>query len=222
MAQPASHPALAPEPGYCIHHYPATLIDTRVARDTGRLTLRPVLPQDHLLLAGLVLGMSPSAQRNRFHGAIKLSSSHLQQMSCVDYQQHMALVVTAFVDGAERLIADARYVVESDQQGAEFALMVDERWQRHGIGAWALRALEHAAVLTGLQRLHGDVLEDNVPMLSLMERCTYTLKTNRDDRRLVRAQCRLDRAVPEPAPARRGVLSWLLMGRRAGALAAAH
>lgn len=212
----------APSASYQIHHYPATLIDTRVSRDTGRLTLRPVLPQDHLLLAGLVLGLSPSARRNRFHGAIKLSSSHLQQMSCVDYQRQMALVVTAFVDGAERLIADARYVVESDQQGAEFALVVDERWQRHGIGAWALRALERAAIVAGLQRLHGDVLEDNLPMLSLMERCTYTLKTHREDHRLVRAQCRLDRAAPQPAPARRGVLSRLVMGLRRSVPAATH
>lgn len=220
MAQPALH--TAPEPGDHIHHYPATLIDTRVSRDTGRLTLRPVLPQDHLLLAGLMHGLSPSARRNRFHGVVKPSSSRLQQMSCVDYQRQMALVVTACVDGAERLIADARYVVESDQQGAEFALIVDERWQRHGIGAWAMRALERAAALAGLQRLHGDVLEDNMPMLSLMEHCTYTLKTNREDNRLVRVQRRLDAVMPEPARAGRGVLSWLAMRLLGGSAAGAQ
>ena len=220
MAQPVPH--LAPEPGYRIYHYPATLIDTRVAGNTGRLTLRPVLPQDHLLLADLVAGLSPSARRNRFHGAVNLSFSRLQQMSCVDYQRQMALVVTACVDGAERLIADARYVVESNQKGAEFALMVDERWQRHGIGAWALRALERAATLAGLQRLHGAVLEDNAPMLGLMRRCTYTLSSDLEDNRLVRAQRRLDQAMPEPARTRRGVLSWLTMGLRGGAPAAAR
>jgi len=220
MAQPVPH--LAPEPGYRIYHYPATLIDTRVAGNTGRLTLRPVLPQDHLLLADLVAGLSPSARRNRFHGAVNLSFSRLQQMSCVDYQRQMALVVTACVAGAERLIADARYVVESDQKGAEFALMVDERWQRHGIGAWALRALERAATLAGLQRLHGAVLEDNAPMLGLMRRCTYTLSSDLEDNRLVRAQRRLDQAMPEPARTRRGVLSWLTMGLRGGAPAAAR
>jgi RimJ/RimL family protein N-acetyltransferase len=220
MAQPVPH--LAPEPGYRIYHYPATLIDTRVAGNTGRLTLRPVLPQDHLLLADLVAGLSPSARRNRFHGAVNLSFSRLQQMSCVDYQRQMALVVTACVDGAERLIADARYVVESDQKGAEFALMVDERWQRHGIGAWALRALERAATLAGLQRLHGAVLEDNAPMLGLMRRCTYTLSSDLEDNRLVRAQRRLDQAMPEPARTRRGLLSWLTMGLRGGAPAAAR
>jgi len=220
MAKPVLHPA--PEPGYHIHHYPATLIDTRVSGVTGRLTLRPVLPQDHLLLADLMDGLSPSGRRNRFHGVVKLSSSRLQQMSCVDYQRQMALVVTTCVDGVERLIADARYVVESEQQGAEFALIVDERWQRHGIGAWALRALERAATLAGLQRLHGDVLEDNVPMLSLMQRCTYTLKTNREDNRLVRVQRRLDAATPEPTHARRGVLSWLVKGLSGGSPAAAQ
>ncbi len=218
MTQPVSQPA--PEPGYRIHHYPATLIDTRVSGDTGRLTLRPVLPQDHLLLAGLVAGLSPRARRNRFHGAVNLSFTRLQQMSCVDYQRQMALVVTAFVDGAERLIADARYVVESDRQGAEFALMVDERWQRHGIGAWALRALEHAATLAGLQRLHGEVLEDNAPMLGLMQRCTYALSADPEDSRLVRAQRRLGQTTQVPTRACAGVLSWLARGLRGGAPAA--
>lgn len=218
MAHPMQ--ALTPEPGYLLHHYPATLIDTRICGDHGRLTLRPVLPQDHLLLADLMAGLSPAARRNRFHGAVKLSPSRLQQMSCVDYQRQMALVVTACVNGAEQLIADARYVVERDQQGAEFALVVDECWQRHGVGAWALHALEHAAFLAGVQRLHGSVLEDNAPMLGLMTCCNYTLRTDPEDRWLVRAQRWLDHAEPVPVRPRRSLWPWWLTGRRLGAAGA--
>ena len=143
-------------------------------------------------------------------------------MSCVDYQRQMALVYTTCVGGAERRIVDGRYVVEGDRQGAEFALMVDERWQRHGIGAWALRALERAAALAGLQRLYGEVLEDNAPMLGLMQRCTYTLDSDPEGSRLVRAQRRFDPSTPTPARARRGVLSWLVTGLRGSAAAAAR
>ena len=53
-----------------IHHYPATPIDRRRGRDGVALTLRPVLPQDDLLLAELVDGLSPAARRHRFHGAV--------------------------------------------------------------------------------------------------------------------------------------------------------
>ena len=129
---------------YQIHRYPATLIDTRSGADGRRFTLRPVLPQDDLLLAELVAGLSPAARRNRFFGAVNLSLARLHQMACVDYQQQLGLVITTQVGGSERLVADARYCVEAGGgDGAEFALMVDERWQRQGLGQWALQALQH-------------------------------------------------------------------------------
>ena len=206
-AQSASHPAA--QPRYHIHPYPAALIDTRSSGAAGRLTLRPVLPQDDVLLAALVEGLSPAARRNRFHGAVKLSPIWLQQMSCVDYRQQLALVVTAQVAGAEQVVADARYVVEADGQGAEFALMVAEPWQHHGVGTWALRALQRAATQAGLRWLNGEVLEDNAPMLGLMRRSGFALCPHPEDERLVRVQQCLGTSVASTPRARHGVLRWL-------------
>lgn len=198
----------APPPRYQIHHYPATLIDRRQGRDGVALTLRPVLPQDDLLLAELVDGLSPAARRNRFHGAVRLSQAHLQAMSQIDYDQQLGLVVSIQAAGNERVIADARYCVDTDGAGAEFALMVDERWQRHGVGRWALQALLGAARQAGLQWLQGDVLMENTPMLALVQACGFALTPHPADDRLVLAQRRLGqtgRAVPTRAP---GLMHW--------------
>lgn len=173
-----SHPAAAgtvatPPPLYQIHHYPARLIDTRVLRSGRRLTLRPVLPQDSLLIGQLMAALSPGARRARFHAAVNLSARRLLQMSCVDYAQHLALVVTTEICGEEFVIAEARYSVLGDAQTAEFALLVDERWQRQGVGAWALQALLRAAKSAGLQQLQGEVLSHNTAMLALMQRLRF-------------------------------------------------
>lgn len=197
-----------PPPRYQIHHDPATLIDRRHGRDGVALTLRPVLPQDDLLLAEMVDGLSPAARRNRFHGAVRLSRAHLQAMSQIDYAQQLGLVVSTQAAGAERVIADARYCVDADQAGAEFALMVDERWQRHGVGRWALQALLGAAQQQGLQWLQGEVLMENTPMLALVRACGFALSPHPADDRLVLAQRRLGqtgRAVPARAP---GLMRW--------------
>ena len=69
---PLSQP-LAPR--YQIHHYPATLIQTRVHRRARLLTMRPILPQDATLLERLLDGLAPETRRNRFHGAIRPSPS---------------------------------------------------------------------------------------------------------------------------------------------------
>jgi len=205
------HPA--PSANYQIHHYPATLIETRAPGGPSRLTLRPVLPQDEPLLGALVARLSPQARRNRFHGGVKLSPSRLKQMSCVDYRSHLAVVISTCVDGVESLVADARYVVQGDGLAAEFALMVDDAWQRQGIGAWALRSLHRAAAQAGVPVLHGDVLAGNAPMLGLVQRCGYTLSPAGDDSGVLRARRWLDSGTehgytPAPVSARTGLLRW--------------
>lgn len=186
-------------------HYPSALIDLRWLGGAQRLLLRPVLPQDDRLLSALVLAQSASARRNRFHGAVRPSPRLCQQLSQVDYRRHMALVVSTVADGVEQLVADARYGVTDDGQSAEFALMVDERWQRLGVGAWALGALQQAAAGAGLTWLQGVVLEDNQAMLQLARRCGFASNPDPQDARLVQVQQRLgsdaaDRARRRNAP----------------------
>jgi len=205
------HPASSAS--YQIHHYPATLIDTRAQGRPGRLTLRPVLPQDEPLLGALVARLSPEARRNRFHGAVKLSPSRLKLMTCVDYRSHLAVVISTFVDGVESLVADARYVVQADGLAAEFALMVDEAWQRQGIGTWALCSLHRAAAQAGVQHLHGDVLEGNAPMLALVQRCGYAISPTGDEAGVLCARLNVESGgehedTPTPAPTRRGLQRW--------------
>lgn len=211
-----------PEAVYHIHHYLAMLIETRLHRRAHPLTLRPILPQDAQLLGRLMDSLAPQTRCNRFHGPLRLSSNHVRQMSHVDYTNHLALVVTADVDGAEQLIADARYVVEPDGDGAEFALVVADGWQCQGVGAWAMQSLQRAAAKAGLQRLHGDVLNGNLPMLSLMQRCGFALSPDAEDERVVKAQRRLVAyGVPLPA-VRRDIRSWLRRAWSASHQALAH
>lgn len=212
--------AASPGPCYQLHHYPASLIQTRTQASAGPLTLRPILPQDEQLLSELLNGLSPSARRNRFHGAMNVSPAQLRQMSCVDYRRQLALVVTAQVDGAETLIADARYCVLDDGLSAEFALVVAERWQRLGLGAWAMQSLQHAAAGAGLEWLNGDVLQANAPMLRLTARCGFALCPDPEDEHIVKAQRRLSRQARPVPRARHGFLSWLQQPWLGHALAA--
>ncbi len=188
---------------YEIHHYPAALIDMRTLPDGTRLMLRPVLPQDEPLLAGLVARLSAAGRRNRFHGAVNLGAAQLQRMSRIDYSRELAFVITACENATECVIADARYCVDADSQGAEFALLVDERWQRLGLGRWAMHALGNAAQSAGLTWLHGEVLSDNAPMRALMQRCGLCCTADPEDDRLVLVQLRLGRLPSARAAAPR-------------------
>lgn len=168
--------------------YPTTLIDARWLSGPRRLLLRPVLPQDAHLLSALVLAQSAQARRNRFHSTVKPSTALCQQMSQVDYRQHLALVVCSMAGGVEQVVADARYSVAANGLSAELALMVDERWQRQGIGRWALLALQQAAANAGLTWLEGEVLQGNDAMLGLAQRCGFACTPGSQDERVVRVR----------------------------------
>ena len=205
----AAHPA--PLQRYHIHHYPAMLIDMRIGAGGRRFTLRPVLPQDDLLLAELVAGLSPASRRNRFFGAVNLSLARLRQMASVDYQRQLGLVVTTLVDGSERVVADARYCVDTAGDGdrAEFALMVDEHWRRLGLGRWALTALKQAAAQSGLGWLEGEVHFANDPMLCLVQGCGFAARPHPEDGLIVQVRHRLDDTAAAAAAPARGLLGWL-------------
>ncbi len=204
VVHPAHGPAKEPDVSatqYRIAPYPANLIDQWTLRDGTRLTLRPVLPQDAPALGSLIAEIDPATRRRRFHGAVKAASaSWLEHMACVDYRQHLALVVTCAAGDGERLVADARYVVDTSGGSAEFGLLVYDGWQRRGIGEHALRGLMAAGRRQGLRWLHGDVLDDNGPMLALSRRLQFSRGRGRPGEGCVSVEARLD--APQTAAPR--------------------
>ena len=148
--------------------------------------LQPLLPQDDELIGALVNRLSPEQNRMRFHRAVKPTPTLLNYLAWVDYQQHLALVLTAQIDGVETVIGDVRFFVDAeDGEAAEFSLMVDPRFQRRGLGRWAMQALQAAAARLGLSCLHGCVDTGNTGMLALMQRCGCLLTRDREDRNMM-------------------------------------
>ncbi len=169
--------------------YPTGQIDVWRLRNGVRIMQRPVMPQDANLLGELVARLSASTRRNRFHAPVnQLSSTCLDQMSCVDHGRHVAFVMTTFVDGREQIIVDARYVVDESADGAEFAVLVDDRWQGFGLGQRAMDTLMQVATLAGLRWFHGEVLARNAVMLALMRRCNFCCTPDQHDDDMVHVE----------------------------------
>ena len=202
MADPV--PPVA-SPTYYIFRYPADLIDVWTLAGGTRVTLRPVLPQDEPLLAAFVSRLSRGARSQRFHATTSaLAAGQLAQMAQIDYRHHLGFVVTLSEHGEETVIADARYVVDDHEHACgDFALVVDDAWQRRGIGTRALQALAEAAHRRGLRWLRGDVREDNQAMVALAQRCGFMRMPHPEDEALVR----VEKPLVSPHRARDGAKS---------------
>lgn len=193
-------PAHDPMRTHSIDHYPVRSIDVFHSTRGARFVLRPVLPQDMRPLGAMFSRLSRMSHYHRFHGARAVpSDDELRSMTHVDYRRHMALVITTEPDddGSELVVGDARYVVDPEGGSAEFAIVVEDAWQRRGLGLRAVRALADAARRNGLRCLHGGVLHFNMPMLALARACGFQLASDSKEWGVVRARI----AVPDAADA---------------------
>lgn len=185
---------------YRIHRYPTQLIESWTLRNGQCATLRPVLPQDDASEQAFVAALSVASRRNRFHGAVNgLSTARAEAMTNIDYQSHMGFVVTVMVGDTERVIADARYVMNDDGDSAEFAVVVADAWHGLGLGRRLISALCKSAHRGGARWLCGEVLAGNRDMLVLMQRCGFSAVPHPADDGLVK----VERSVVEPAGAAR-------------------
>jgi acetyltransferase len=135
-------------------------------------TLRPVAPADAEAERAFVAGLSARARYDRFHGAVNgLSDDLVRYLTCVDQDRHVALVAVVARDRRERVVADARYVVDGD--AAEFAIAVADQVAGCGVARRLLAALAACARRSGVRWLVGEVLATNRAMLCLAERLGF-------------------------------------------------
>jgi acetyltransferase len=81
----------------------------------------------------------------------------------------MALLALTEIDGQEVELGVARYSINPDGESCEFALVVNDQWQKQGIGHKLMGVLMDVARGKGLKTMQGEVLKANHPMLKLVQ-----------------------------------------------------
>jgi RimJ/RimL family protein N-acetyltransferase len=150
--------------------------------------LRPLCAADAPLEDTFVRGLSDDSRYTRFMGGMQaLSPAKLAALTDVDQVRHVALAAVTRDGGPETLVGVARYIVDADGRGGEFAITVADAWQRSGLAGRLMHALMAHARAHGLARLWGVVLASNRPMLSFVRQLGFRLSHDADDPRMVRA-----------------------------------
>lgn len=105
----------------------------------------------------------------RFFGSMKeLSEQKAKYFASVDGVDHVALVALDSEDPDE-IVAVVRYDREqSEHEKAEYAALVEDRWQDHGIGIALTRELIDEAKDKGVRCFYALVMGENKRMLELL------------------------------------------------------
>jgi len=75
----------------------------------------------------------------------------------------------------------ARYAIDPNGESCEFALVVNDQWQKQGIGHKLMDVLMDVARGRGLKVIEGEVLKTNRPMLKLVEALGFRIEPHPED-----------------------------------------
>lgn len=185
-----------------IEPYPNALVRDVQLRDGQVLKLRPVRPEDAALEQEFVRRLSTESRYFRFHhGLAELSSSMLVRFTQIDYDCEMAFIALhTDALGHQEEVATSRYVQEADGETCEFALVVQDGWQGHGLGQLMMQAIIDHARERGLLRMRGDVLFENYKMMRLMKRMGFSVLAHEEDSTLRTVWLKLNDPRPSRVP----------------------
>jgi GNAT superfamily N-acetyltransferase len=149
-------------------------------RDGTKLKLRALRQSDRDGLKALFHRCSPESIRYRFLSTIKsLPVELLDRLLNVDGATQVALVVVPQEDSDPRIIAVGRYnAIPERPQVAEVAFLVEDEFQKRGIGTQLLDTLAVVALDHGITHFSADVLVDNLLMLSVFRKAGYALTSS--------------------------------------------
>jgi acetyltransferase len=160
--------------------YPYHRVEHWQAGDGTVVTVRPIRAVDVGLEAAFLANLSPEARYQRVLSMRHLLPGELRRLTDIDYRREMALIATVWTAAGERQVGVARYVREPGGS-ADFAIVVDDRWQRRGLGEKLLRSLRADAADEGVTALTGITLSTNVAMFQLARKLGFTLKRDPRD-----------------------------------------
>ncbi len=171
-------------PRPAIRPYPAQYVTQLALKDGTPVTVRPIRPEDEPLMVKFHQTLSERSVFLRYFAPMALDAriahERLTRMCFIDYDREIALVAE-LDDPATRersIIAVARLIKLPGRPEAEYAGLVSDQYQGHGLGTQMLRQLIRIARDEGVQRIVADVLPENRGMRRVFEKLGFQLKHN--------------------------------------------
>jgi RimJ/RimL family protein N-acetyltransferase len=151
-------------------------------KDGTPVTVRAIRREDAGTILQAFRGLDRESVYRRFFSPKKdLSSAELVQLTDVDFNRVVALVVTKADQNGEVLIGGGRYAVEDPaSRAAEIAFMTGAAHRGLGIASLILKHLVRIARDAGISRFDGEVLAENQPMLAVFRRSGLPMSMARD------------------------------------------
>ncbi len=157
----------------------------------GEYVVRPVHPDDAVMLQAFVRALSPESRYFRFVSSMQeLPATLLSRFTLIDYDREMALVAIHTETSTDalgqlqetvRIVGVSRYITNPDRATCEFSLVVADDFKGRGLGSRLMLSIMDFAREKGLTDIEGLVLANNPTMLKLMKGLGFAIKQFPED-----------------------------------------
>ena len=169
-----SHLVISPYPKEYVRH---------LCIDGEELILRPIRPEDEPLEAELFGTFSEETKRLRFFIPIKdVTHDLLVRYTQIDYDREISIIAEAVdIGGRKKMLGFARLVADSDNDCAQFAIVVGDPWQNKGIGSIIADYILEIAKDRGIKKVYAYFSKNNTTMKHMFEKRGFIISDKGSD-----------------------------------------
>lgn len=133
---------------------------------TGAVAVRPIRPADLPALRSMFGRCSPDTRYRRFHGFVpELPAAYVRR--CLGDDAHAAFVAEAVTGGDVRLVGLASAGPVTGEPGVrELGALVEDRWQRQGVGRLLVAAVCDDARAAGAEVIRLELCRSQPSLLA--------------------------------------------------------
>ena len=164
-----------------IRPYPSQYVARCRLRDNTIAILRPIRPEDEPLMIEFHKTLSEQSVRFRYFSLLKLETriahERLTRICFNDYDREIALVIDYKNPQTARheILGVGRLSKLHGLDEAEWAIMISDQWQGHGLGTKLLRLLVEIGRKEKLSRIFAHILPDNSVMRHVSKKVGFKL-----------------------------------------------
>ena len=156
--------------------YPTEYIE-KIDVNGKEVTLRPIKPEDEPLHKDMFMSLSEETIRFRFLKAIKeLSHAELVRFCYIDYDREITLVAIANENKKKSMVGICMLTGDPDNESAEFAIMLRDKWQGKGLGEKMMDSSISMAKTKGWKTIYAGLLPTNLKMINLFRKKGFELE----------------------------------------------
>jgi acetyltransferase len=159
-----------------------------------KFTIRPIRPEDEPMMVRFHETLSLRSVYLRYFHMMNLDSrtdhERLKRICSVDAERETVLVVEIDAENENAGIVAVGRLIKEDSRQAEFAVLIADPFQGHGLGTELLRRLIEIGRAEKLERITGEILPENDSMLHVCRQLGFELHHSLADH-VVRAELKL-------------------------------